>query len=142
MSPNGVNGNTDVATKQMGSNDSKTVKPPSSDRTKHLATWAANLQYEDLPRDVIERTKDFFLDWLACTLAGRSHAAITAIVKFVDLMGPSSGGSELLNFDDKKTSVAFAALVNGASSHVVEQDDLHNSSMSHPVSFQLVVIAI
>jgi 2-methylcitrate dehydratase PrpD len=29
----------------------------------------------------------------------------------------------------------MVALVNGASSHVVEQDDLHNSSMMHPVSW-------
>src|SRR5690606_34329234 len=32
------------------------------------------------------------------------------------------------------TSAYFAALVNGASSHLVEQDDLHNSSVLHPAT--------
>src|SRR5262249_7012947 len=31
-----------------------------------------------------------------------------------------------------RTSPFLAALVNGAASHVVEQDDLHNSSVVHP----------
>ena len=32
----------------------------------------------------------------------------------------------------KRTSPFFAALINGAASHFVEQDDLHNSSVLHP----------
>ena len=43
-------------------------------------------------------------------------------------MGPASGKSEILSLG-ATTSAAFAAIVNGASSHVVEQDDLHNSSI-------------
>src|SRR5206468_8672504 len=31
-----------------------------------------------------------------------------------------------------RTSPFFAALVNGAASHVVEQDDVHNASVFHP----------
>ena len=48
-------------------------------------------------------------------------------------MGPASGKSELVDASVGTTSAAFAALVNGAASHVVEQDDLHNSSIVHPV---------
>lgn len=107
----------------------------SGTRTEHLATWAANLKFTDLPEDVIQKTKDFFVDWLGCTIAGRHHPAVSAIAKFASHMGPSKGKSELvdgsLNFT---TSPAFASLVNGASSHVVEQDDLHNRSIMHPVS--------
>ena len=104
-------------------------------RTKNLASWAANLKFSDLPEDVIQKTKDFFVDWLGCTIAGRHHPAVSAIARFASQMGPSSGKSELvdgsLNFT---SSPAFASLVNGASSHVVEQDDLHNRSIMHPVS--------
>lgn len=113
-----------------------TKGPPSGEtRTQRLATWAANLQYSDLPPEVVQKTKDFFLDTLGCTIAGRHHPAVTAITRFIAHMGPSHGKCELIDGDLKfTTSPAFASLVNGASSHVVEQDDLHNSSIMHPVS--------
>ena len=101
-------------------------------RVQRLAQWAAQLEFDDLPKDVVERTKDFYLDWIGCVLAGRSHAAVMAMANFARLMGPSSGKSEILSLG-ATTSAAFAAIVNGASSHVVEQDDLHNSSILHPV---------
>ncbi|KAL2785455.1 hypothetical protein BJX66DRAFT_347473 [Aspergillus keveii] len=104
-------------------------------RTARLATWSSNLTYSTLPDPAIQRTKDLFLDWLGCTIAGRSHPAVTAIVKFVKAMGPTSGKSELVDGQlEFTTSAAFAALVNGAASHVVEQDDLHNGSITHPAT--------
>jgi aconitate decarboxylase len=85
---------------------------------------------------VVQKTKDFFLDWLGCTIAGRHHPAVSAIAQFARQMGPSNGKSELVDGSlGFTTSPAFASLVNGASSHVVEQDDLHNRSIMHPVSF-------
>lgn len=48
-------------------------------------------------------------------------------------MGPSSGQSEIL-LNRKLTSPYFAAMCNAAASHVVEQDDLHNSSVFHPAT--------
>lgn len=114
--------------------------PAGETRTQRLATWAANLRYSDIPPDVVQKTKDFFLDTLGCTIAGRHHPAVVAMTRFAVQMGPSSGKSELVDGDLKfTTSPAFAALVNGASSHVVEQDDLHNSSIMHPVSLKVVV---
>jgi aconitate decarboxylase len=104
-------------------------------RTEHLATWAANLRYRDIPDDVVQKTKDFFLDTLGCAIAGRHHPAVNAMARFAVQMGPSNGKSELIDGALKfTTSPAFASLVNGASSHVVEQDDLHNRSIMHPVS--------
>lgn len=102
-------------------------------RLHNLASWAANLRYEDIPPVVIGRTKEFFLDTIACTIAGRDHAAIIALAELAKKMGPSAGPCEVIPFPSMKTSPAFAALINGACSHVVEQDDLHNSSMMHPV---------
>jgi 2-methylcitrate dehydratase PrpD len=99
-----------------------------------LASWATSLRYEDIPPAVIDRTKDFFLDTFACTLGGRDHAAIIALVGLTKKMGPASGPCEVIPFPEMKTSPAFAALVNGACSHVVEQDDLHNYSIMHPVN--------
>lgn len=114
----------------------KSTSSPGDTRTERLAKWASSLQYKDIPEDAVQKTKDFFLDWLGCTIAGRHHPAVSAIAQFARQMGPSNGKSELVDGSLKfTTSPAFASLVNGASSHVVEQDDLHNRSIMHPVSF-------
>jgi aconitate decarboxylase len=104
-------------------------------RTDHLVKWAVELKYSDIPDHVVQRTKDFFLDTLGCAIAGRSHPAVSAMVHFAAQMGPSSGKSELIDGSQSlTTSPAFASFINAAASHVVEQDDLHNRSIMHPVS--------
>jgi aconitate decarboxylase len=104
-------------------------------RTDRLVKWAVDLKYSDIPDDVVQRTKDFFLDTLGCAIAGRSHPAVSAMVRFAAQMGPTSGKSELIDSSQNlTTSPAFASLINAAASHVVEQDDLHNRSIMHPVS--------
>ena len=104
-------------------------------RTDRLVKWAVDLKYSDIPDHVVQHTKDFFLDTLGCTIAGRSHPAVSAMVRFATQMGPSSGKSELVDGSQSlTTSPAFASLINAAASHVVEQDDLHNRSIMHPVS--------
>ncbi|EXJ53395.1 uncharacterized protein A1O5_13384 [Cladophialophora psammophila CBS 110553] len=103
-------------------------------RLERLVHWAHSLTYERLPADVVDRTKAFFIDWLACAVAGRGHVSVTSMVEYAKTMGPSTGKCEVIGFPDLTTSAAFASLINGASSHVVEQDDLHNSSMMHPAT--------
>ncbi|KAJ5498973.1 MmgE/PrpD [Penicillium expansum] len=104
-------------------------------RTHRLVKWAADLKYNDIPDDVVQRTKDFFLDTLGCAIAGRSHPAVSAMVRFAAQMGPPSGKSELIDGSQTlTTSPAFASLINAAASHVVEQDDLHNRSIMHPAT--------
>jgi 2-methylcitrate dehydratase PrpD len=49
------------------------------------------------------------------------------------MMGPVDGPAEVL-VSRRRTSPLFAALVNGASSHVVEQDDVHNGAVFHPAT--------
>lgn len=96
-----------------------------------LAGFAAELRYEDIPEPVLRRAEDLLLDWLGSTLAGKSAPQVDAMVKFARQMGPANGPCELLT-ERLSTSAYFAALIHGASSHVVEQDDLHNSSVLHP----------
>src|SRR6185437_7688586 len=48
-------------------------------------------------------------------------------------MGPADGPAEML-VSRRRTSPLFAAMVNGASSHVVEQDDVHNGAVFHPAT--------
>jgi len=110
--------------------------------TRTLSEFLASIRYEDIPQRVVERTEDLFLDWLASALAGKGARPTVVMEKFADAMGPQAGACEIL-VSRRKSSPLFAALVNGAASHVVEQDDLHNSSVLHPgtVVFPAVLAA-
>lgn len=110
-----------------------TATTPTSQATETLATFLAGARFEQLPTAVIERTKDLFLDWIASALAGRGARPIQILERFAEVMGPSAGPAEML-VSRRRTSPLFAALVNGAASHVVEQDDVHNGAVFHPAT--------
>ena len=101
--------------------------------TQALASFLAGLRFEDLPEEVVERTEEFFLDWVASALAGKNARPVQILERFVEVMGPKDGPSEVL-VSRQRTSPLFAALVNGAASHVVEQDDVHNGAVFHPAT--------
>ncbi|MDB5962965.1 MAG: 2-methylcitrate dehydratase [Massilia sp.] len=98
-----------------------------------LAAFAAKLQYEDVPPAVMRRAEDLLLDWFGSALAGKGARPVDAIEAFARQMGPADGGSEVLT-SRRRTSPLFAAMVNGASSHYAEQDDVHNGSVFHPAA--------
>ena len=110
--------------------------------TQALSEFLASIRFESLPEAVVARTEDLFLDWLASALAGAGASPVAAIERFATLMGPAQGPSEILT-TRRRSSPFVAALVNGAASHFVEQDDLHNSSVLHPgtVVFPAVLAA-
>lgn len=98
-----------------------------------LASFAAQLEWSDIPDLVIRKTEDLLVDWFGSAVAGKNAKAVEIIAQFAQTMGPSSGQSEIL-LNRKLTSPYFAAMCNAAASHVVEQDDLHNSSVFHPAT--------
>ncbi len=99
--------------------------------TRALAAFLSGVRFEHLSDVVVRRTEELFLDWVASALAGRGARQIAALERVAALMGPPDGPSEVL-VSRRQTSPLFAALVNGASSHVVEQDDVHNAAVFHP----------
>ena len=101
--------------------------------TRELVSLLSALRFDDLPDEVVERTKELFLDWVASALAGKNARPVRIFEQFAETMGPAEGPSEILP-SRRRTSPLFAALVNGAASHVVEQDDLHNASVFHPAT--------
>ena len=100
-----------------------------------LATFAANLRFDQVPAHVLRRAEDLFLDWFGSTLAGRNARAVQSLARFAATMGPlnapASGAAEVL-ISRGRSSPLFAAMVNAAASHIAEQDDVHNGSVFHP----------
>lgn len=96
-----------------------------------LAEFAAGLRFEDLPDAVRRRAEDLLLDWIGSALAGKGARPVETIEGVARRMGPADGPSEVL-ITRGLSSPLFAALVNGASSHFAEQDDVHNGSVFHP----------
>lgn len=110
------------------------------DASAQLARFAAELKFEDIPAPVLRRAEDLFLDWLASALAGKGARPVEIIERFALAMGPalrndskSDTGAEVL-ISRRTTSAYFAAMVNAAASHYVEQDDVHNGSVFHPAT--------
>jgi 2-methylcitrate dehydratase PrpD len=98
-----------------------------------LATFAAQLRFEDIPDAVMRRAEDLFLDWFGSALAGKTGHPVQVIESFARQMGPQDGPSEVL-ISRRRTTPLFAAMVNAASSHFAEQDDVHNGSVFHPAA--------
>jgi 2-methylcitrate dehydratase PrpD len=98
-----------------------------------LATFAANLRFEDIPEPVVRRAEDLFLDWFGSALAGKGARPVDTIDRFARQMGPANGSAEVLA-SRRRTTPLFAAMVNAASSHFAEQDDVHNGSVFHPAA--------
>lgn len=113
------------------------VRSPSAATVLHpssaLATFASGLKFSDIPETVASRCEDLLLDTMASILAGSTARAVKSVAKYAELMGPASGSSE--DYVNRRlTSPFFAAMVNAAAAHVVEQDDVHNGSVFHPAA--------
>lgn len=99
--------------------------------SRALARFAARLTWQEIPPAVRTRAEELFLDWVGSALAGSGARAVEIIARCARDLGPAEGPAEVL-IHRTGSSPLFAALVNGASSHVAEQDDVHNGSVFHP----------
>lgn len=99
--------------------------------SRALAEFAAGLRFDDIPDAVQRRAEDLLLDWLGSALAGKGARPVEIVEGVARRMGPGDGPCEVL-IARRLSSPLFAALVNGASSHYAEQDDVHNGSVFHP----------
>ena len=81
---------------------------------RELADFAAGLRFESIPRTVVERTEDLFLDWFASALAGKGARPVEILAAFYASQGPTNGPSEIL-IHRTTSSPMMAAAINAAS---------------------------
>lgn len=101
-----------------------------SNVTLQLSTAISDLKYDNLMSVQKEDLKYKILDWLGCSIGAISKTSGMNIVKlFEDMEG--KGQSTIIS-GNKKVSFSNAAYANGMLGHVLELDDVHKSSISHP----------
>jgi 2-methylcitrate dehydratase PrpD len=98
--------------------------------TSEIAQRASVLGFNDLPDDLIERTKQCLLDWFAVTLAG-AQDELTDILIQETLEDGGRGPASLVGRSEKVTPSA-ATLINGAASHALDYDDVNFAMGGHP----------
>ena len=95
-----------------------------------MATFAAQLRYDDLPADVVFDAKFRVLDWIGCALAGtRTEPARVAATIAREMSGAPQA---TVIRQGMKLPMSQAAWVNGVAGHVVEFDDGHRLAVAHP----------
>lgn len=98
--------------------------------TRKLASFAAGLNFDTLPEEVIEGAKELILNQLGAELAASNLPWCKSAYDYSRRMG-SVGKSTVLNYG-LKTNAENAAFVNGTFGHGYEIDDYHLASLSHP----------
>lgn len=104
----------------------------SLNQTQTLAKFAADLTYDQIPADIIERTKFCIIDTIAACTFGSELPWSKMILKHATTTS-APGNSSIFGPEGYKVQPAMAALSNGALSHSFELDNLRMPSVGmHP----------
>ncbi|MBV6307304.1 MmgE/PrpD family protein [Candidimonas humi] len=109
--------------------------------TRRLATFAAGLNFEDIPAWLVERIRLHVLDGIGVCL----HGARLPWTRYVADMVLGEGGNPVASLwgyggeTRARTSVTQAVLVNCTAGHAFEMDDIHKESVLHPNSLAVPV---
>lgn len=98
--------------------------------TQEFAEFASQCRFEDLPKQVVGKTKGCLLDLLGCALAGARTETARILLSFVRDVG-GKPESTLWKHGDVVPSF-WAAFYNGTISHALELDDGHTTAHTHP----------
>jgi 2-methylcitrate dehydratase PrpD len=97
-----------------------------------LGAFLSRLSYNDLSETQIHKLKIYFLDWLGSAIAGKNEPPVLIILGLIRDLGGTPESTIIAS--QSHGNCLMAALANGASSHVVEMDDLHRESILHPAA--------
>lgn len=99
--------------------------------TQTLAGYAVNLEFRQIPSEVVERAKACMLDTLAVSLYGSTKPWSKAVSDFVIASGAQ--GNATIFGNKKKASAERAALANGTMAHAFELDNVRQPGAGvHP----------
>ncbi len=105
--------------------------------TKSLAKFAAELEFNKIPENILNYLKLLFLDGVGCCIHGNTLEWTKTLEEVVtnkeDINQCSIIGT------NKKTTLLNAVLINSTAGHGFESDDIHRESILHPNSIVVPV---
>jgi 2-methylcitrate dehydratase PrpD len=95
-----------------------------------IGEYTNQLNYTDLPLNIVQEAKYKTLDNIAVTVAAYEEAPARILADYA----LTAGGREEAGIFmyEKRVPAALAALVNGTAAHCLEIDDDHNELLGHP----------
>ncbi|MBM4348675.1 MAG: MmgE/PrpD family protein [Deltaproteobacteria bacterium] len=99
--------------------------------TQDLARFSSELKFHQLPDEVIDRAKYFFLDFIGVACRGSKEDSSQSMYRFIQEMGSTNRGGVLIG-TKKRSPFVYSALANGTAGHAIEMDDVNNEASLHP----------
>jgi 2-methylcitrate dehydratase PrpD len=100
--------------------------------TEELAAFCAGTTADRLPAATFEAARRLLLDFTGVALRGSRERSSHIVAETVErLSPPRNEGSQLIGYGTRN-SPEYAAMVNGASLHGLELDDIHPVAAIHP----------
>ncbi|MCJ8337862.1 MAG: MmgE/PrpD family protein [Pseudomonadales bacterium] len=97
---------------------------------KRLADWVADLRPERIPEEVLAKAEDCIIDAIACAIPGvdvEGAQRIHAVAK-----SNYRDGEAVIWFSSERLNPTAAAFANSASASILDIDDGHRYTLSHP----------
>lgn len=91
-----------------------------------LADFIEKLDYDSIPKDVIQRAKELMLDSLGTALAASNEECVNNALKVFDAKGDTQIWGK-----DEKIDAVNAAMLNGIAAHALDFDDTHTEAILH-----------
>jgi 2-methylcitrate dehydratase PrpD len=99
--------------------------------TQELAKYCSELKFKQLPEEVVDKAKYFFLDFIGVASRGSLQDSSRTMYQFVRELGHARQGGVIIGTKER-APFFYAALANGTSSHAIEMDDVNNEASLHP----------
>ena len=99
--------------------------------TRDLTNDCDGLKFRQLPEEVVDRVKYFFLDFIGVACRGAREDSSKRMYRFIKEMGHCRQGGVIIGTKDRALHF-YSALANGTAGHAIEMDDVNNESSLHP----------
>lgn len=104
--------------------------PGCSETTDALARWVAGTTIDDLPPEVVDRTKRSILDHLGCAILGSRSESAAEFLTYVTHQGGPPESTVVCGA--RRLSAHNAAMINGTYAHATELFESFTRAMVHP----------
>jgi len=108
--------------------------------SKKIANFIEKLNYQDIPKETVQKAKYCFIDWLGAVYAAYKSPLAKKYIDFARNLG--NEGKHLIIGSSHTTSLPCSIFANAALGHIAEVDDGHRVSIVHPGAVVMPVVFV